>query len=398
MNIPPQKMEGIDKLEPFTRLKKVIDLLVDTFTFSFTWRMLIDNLLDMEFNAAANDIETLAMEKFDKHSKVVTTKLRDKDYRRSDFTSQMDTKKPDGQNQVRDREAPSILKEDPYKDEQCQKNIEIVRKILGLDGSVSDGDVLDNLYEHIVNKNKKDPLSQEELQILTKCVAEISSLAGSHSRELAQYVTELKEDMKTVKKVRNQLVQQKRKLELKKKSLEKDSEKIQQKIQEKKEIEDRTNQDDGRTDLEKLEREYKVAHEHLQEVCNELEICIEKLNKANSDYDSINEQLSECIEKLDMLMKQLNSCNTFITDVLEKAVKFSPTGWELRVVQFTDNLLGAIKRRDLDKFLQIIDTEIPNEVKTIKGTIAESLKVIKNSYKMIAETQDTLDVAEHPYL
>ena len=158
-------------------LTKMVDILIEMFSYKCTWRMVVDALEAMNFNTAARSLQDLAMTKFATYA---TTSLSE--YRRSDFTSGSSNS--------------------PHEEtsDELQEHIQTIRKILSLPvPEFSDKAVLKYLYKHIAAKNPSD----EGLKKITYALKKIGNLSSKYAKKAFEYVNELEEDFKVVNSVVN---------------------------------------------------------------------------------------------------------------------------------------------------------------------------------------------------
>lgn len=333
LGVPKAKLDEIKnqyRLEAVA-LIKMVEELIEKFSFECSWRMVIDALEAMNFNTVVRSVEDLAKTKVKYEPAYATTSLSE--YRRSNFTLEN-----------------LHLTEEPYKDQESQENIQIIRSILGLSPYYfSDEDIMTNLSEHLIIKNP----SPDQLILITSVVKKIGELSSTHSKEIPKQAKRLNEEKQSVEKVMLQLKKQIRELKITKGKLEIESRLLGEQIK-------KINIDGMRDELLELEKRNQAIQTELKQVCKDLKNCFQKLRAANADYNAINEQLSACRLHLHTCKSGLVSCQEYLNQVFKR-------------------------ERNIP---------LPPEIRSVAETISESLKELKEAEAIIRENQTVLDVMD----
>ena len=287
MGVPKAKLDEIEARHksqgPSVLLIKMVDTLIEVFSFKCTWRKVIDGLLEMNFTTVAQSVTTVALKKCGLSEATMTCKLEHRDFTRGDFVSS----------------CPVPSNSDAVNEEKIRKHFEKICGILCIPSLyVSDEDILERLYTFILSR---DP-SETELETVMKSVEGICQLASKQQRKVASQAEKLKIDLTKVENVRGQLNKEKRQLEISKGKLEDNSQEISDEIAVVKKR-------DEREKLVELEMRHEKVQEQLREVCRQLNTCIQKLREADADYDSINDQLTICRKNLYTCKRQLKGCD-----------------------------------------------------------------------------------------
>lgn len=218
MGLPKYILDDIRNKRPQIQsslaLSKMINALYEKLAFKATWRKLIDTLLDMNFITIAGTVEDLALTGCKCHE--VAT-IWPRKYKRSDFTTNK-SKMFSGKYTL----------EYGLNEEKAQRCLKKIRNILNLQTPrLSDENVLDGLYKHIVTRNP----SQVQMKTITECVEQISKLSIVKSDELTQQARELRRDYETTKRVILRLKKDKRELEISKSIFENGCREINEEIE-----------------------------------------------------------------------------------------------------------------------------------------------------------------------
>lgn len=278
----------------------------------FTWKVVIDALLDMNFNVTAESVEDLVLKgiKFPNCTKTTPTR-----YSRSHFNSSTD-----------------ILRTSTVSKDKLQRYVKKICDILQLQ-IINSEDVLENLYSHIVSKNP----NHTQLKSIAELVEKISKLSNAWSDDLAEQAKQLKDDIEVVKRVKVLLKQEKRELETRKTTLEYSSKEIREEIE-------KIRNSRKKVKLQNLNRLHQEILNKLQEICDQLNDCIKKLDQANANYNAINEQLSTCKITASICKRQLGSCKTLITNLqLHYPINFEIDA-VLQVIQNSYEKIAEVQR------------------------------------------------------
>ena len=153
LGVPKAKLDEIDRLSPKRpsvdlKMRLMLQHAQEIFSFKFTWKRLIDALIDLNYNSCVESVESIAP----KHS----TSLCQLDvYRRQDFISRR------------------------IEDKRLKEQVKEIRNILELDPTITDDQILSNLFQHI--SSKKADLSSEERII--EALRVIQKLSLEHALE-----------------------------------------------------------------------------------------------------------------------------------------------------------------------------------------------------------------------
>ncbi len=360
MDIPKAKLDEIEKkykrsLGPSVTLMKMVEALIQRFSFKYTWKKIIDALLDMNFITVAKEMESLALSKCGL-SEAMT--LKHKEYRRKDFTSQG-----------------KFGERGTCKEEEIQKCVKKIRDILNLPVLfVSDEDILDKLHQFICIRNP----SETELKVVTHSVEKIGKLSSRDSRSIAEQAEKLKGDIKVNRKVIAKLLTEKRELQISKGKLEDNSREISE------EMTKLNLTDSTKTKLLELDVRNQKVMQQLQEVCGKFKECIQGLDIANADYRSINEQLTTCRIELNTCKRQLKACSRYVID---SDVQVSP--------EFKEAIIEALKEIDTtatniakaQSFLYSVEHRFPVFVKSLMG----------KTTTLMVETSDTIEIVKSKF-
>lgn len=330
MNVDKSRLDEIEANDGSDPSMALIRMVIVLIKFRCTWKEIIESLLDMNFKTVAKSIENLVPSKYRLSRN--TSKLMK--FKRNDFTSIDDV-------------------EEAHKD-LIQMHTDNIREILNIPNIlyISNEDVRNKLYKYILIRNP----SHADMEKIVKSIEEINRLLGGHSKSLVQKAEQLKNDLEAAKTVKSTLQKEKRELEFKEGQLDYHSRKI------KKDIEKVSKSEpfDKKNKLFQLQARHDKVLQDLREIQEKLKDSIQKLDKANSDYSSINEKLTLCRKKLYECKCELKICSNFKTE--------------------TQDYFPEIK------FSHDFEEAINDTIQQIETTTAN-----------IAETQNILDKAEHPY-
>ena len=258
-------------------LRRMIDELIEKFTFLLTWRKIINVLLDMGLNLIAEKVTMLAPDEMD-FPETETIKPGMK-LTSSDFT----LTKESGWN--------------VFESTEFQGGMKKIREIFGHEvEGVSDQAVLKDFYKHLVNRN----LSITRRRELAETLESIGKTSATGSEELIVKAKKLKEDLDKAKSIRDELSKEKGSLIATKQQLQHTSQRIIQRIS--------TSADAQLRSI--LEKDNEEVLLQLEDVCVKLEKCIGDLDKANADYESIRDQLY-------ILKGDLMVCKGLLVDIDE---------------------------------------------------------------------------------
>ena len=169
LGVPKAKLDEIDYLNPkrrssvHSKMRLMLQYAQEVLLFTFTWKRLIDALIDLDLYNCARHVESIAPQ----HT-TCTSQCRLDVYRRQDFVSR------------------TKLTED----KKFIKQVKILRKILKLDPSITDKEVLSNLFQHI--SSIQADISREKEIIET--VKVIQKLSAEHALESEQQADDIIED------------------------------------------------------------------------------------------------------------------------------------------------------------------------------------------------------------
>ena len=392
MKVPKVKLDEIEakykSQGPSVLLIKMVDTLIEVFSFKCTWRKVIDGLLEMNFTTVAQSVTTVALKKCGLSEATMTCKLEHRDFTRGDFISS----------------GPVPSNSDAVNEEKIRQHFEKIRGILCIPSLyVSDEDILEKLYTFILSR---DP-SETELETVMKSVEEICQLASKQPRKVASQAEKLKIDLTKVENIRGQLKKEKRQLEISKGKLEDNSQEISEEIAVVKKR-------DEREKLVKLETRHEKVQEQLREVCKQLNTCIQKLREADADYDSINDQLTICRKNLNTCKRQLKACDRHIQNedtgiALNPEVKeaideaFDEIGSTYKTIADIQNMFDlSLVQDDMEIFVQTptgktisLAVRQSDTVQRVKAKIEDKEGVSLSDQHLTQELEDTHTLSDY---
>ena len=171
LGVPKAKLDEIDHLNPLnvdSKMRLMLQYTQEILSFKFTWRRLIDALIDLDLNRCVESLESIAP----KHT-TCTNLCRLDVYRRQDFVSK---------------------RTGITEDRRFIKQVEEIRNILELGPSITDDEVLSCLFQHI--SSKKADLSSEERII--EALRVIQKLSLEHALESEQEADDIVEHIHTL--------------------------------------------------------------------------------------------------------------------------------------------------------------------------------------------------------
>ena len=321
-------------------LSNMIDIAIKE---QFTWRKLINALLEIELSRAAHCLEREAKTKY------VLKNFFWNVFQKKDFFS---------------RSKKNTKQEEKYYSQ--------LREILGLSSEVSNDDIWDDFHRHILDKN----LTLSDRKEVVNICKNIQNVCSEHSKEIELRVKDLEGRMNTAKEVVNNLQEQKTTLELSKRNL----------ISDKKELSEAIQDISNSNKLSMLEKKHKSIDDQLKKVCNELEKCIHDLHFANADYKSIYEQLTNCRDELTKCKILIAKCKAFI-ETEYRRTNTKMTELQESLEKLTLEASDRRETRDIDEKTM---EDIEEQKEKLEDEIVEIAIHFKNLAEDLENTKETL--------
>ena len=152
LGVPKAKLDEIDLFNSERRtvdskMRLMLQHAQENLAYKFTWKRLIDALINLDFNSCVESVENIAP-----NHTTCTSLYRLDVYRKQDFVSR---------------------RTELTKDRRFIKKVKRIRIILELDPTITDEQVLGNLFQHTLS-NKADLFREERIMEEIKVIQELS--------------------------------------------------------------------------------------------------------------------------------------------------------------------------------------------------------------------------------
>ena len=269
----------IDRHDTETRLQEMISTWINM--DGRTWQELVDVLRNPKYNKAAADAMIEVARNRPKQQHTGVPYVEEKKYK-------------------------SL--HDHQEKEKCKSEkisaTKKLRELLKVASTVSDKDLIEELASHL----KKANLTQDQLKEVVRAIERLEQTMKEYSKELKEWASFLKKDLKTAKNFKRDLTKRNQELERLKEKLEEENETINTKLfsdihKESSFLQKTITR--NRLQDHRLETQNKLKH-----VNDEIQSSLTEIELANTDYTRISNKLNECqieLEKCVMEYKRFHS-------------------------------------------------------------------------------------------